>query len=152
LKSLWRESWGPRLDDILRACLSTLANHGRMTICEVGPLLLDSSFRRRLVGRLDDPVLSGFWAWYEALSDAERRTAIAPVLNKIRAITMRPGLGGILGQTARKLNAADVMRDGKILLVNLASGVLGEQAAALVGALVVAEIWHATTARAAIPR
>lgn len=152
-KSLYRSSWGPRTDDILRAALLTLAGAGDTTLCEVPLLLTDPNYRRRLVGALDDPVgLESFWGWYEALSDAERLSVVGPVLNKVRAFTMRPRVRAIIGQATPQLALPDVLASNKVLLVSLGSGVLGEEAAALLGALVVAELWHATTARAGLPR
>jgi hypothetical protein len=149
-KSLYKHSWGPRLDDILRAALLTLAGSRGTTLCEVSLILTDPGYRRRLVGSLDDPVgLESFWGWYEALSDSERAMAVGPVLNKVRAFTMRPRVRSIIGQSQPKLNMRDVLEDGKVLLVSLASGLLGDEAAALLGALVVAELWNATLARAA---
>ncbi|MGD0082037.1 MAG: type IV secretory system conjugative DNA transfer family protein [Acidimicrobiales bacterium] len=149
-KSLYRHSWGPRLDDILRAALLTLATSKGTTLCEVPLILTDPGYRRRLVGGLDDPVgLESFWGWYEALSDPERAMAVGPVLNKVRAFIMRPRVRNIIGQSQPKLNLRDVLEDGKVLLVSLASGLLGDEAAALLGALVVAELWNATQGRAA---
>ncbi len=149
-KNLYRSSWGPRLDDILRAALMTLAGAKGTTLCEVPLILTDPSYRRRLVGSLDDPVgLESFWGWYEALSEPERAMAVGPVLNKVRAFTMRPRVRSIIGQSQPKLNLRDVLESGKVLLVSLASGLLGDEAAALLGALVVAELWNATLARAA---
>lgn len=151
-KSLYRHSWGPRLDDILRAALLTLAESEGSTLCEVALILTDPNFRRRLVGPLDDPVgLESFWGWYEALSDAERQTVVGPVLNKVRAFTMRPTVRSIIGQSAPTLDLRSVLSEGKVLLCSLASGLLGEEAASLLGALIVAELWHATTARAGMP-
>jgi hypothetical protein len=147
-KSLYRNSWGPRLDDILRAALLTLAGVKGSTLCEVPLILTDQNYRRRLVGRIDDPVgLESFWGWYEALSDAERAMAVGPVLNKVRAFTMRPRVRSIIGQSNPTLTLRDVLANRKVLLVSLATGLLGEEAAALLGALVVAELWHATMAR-----
>lgn len=151
-KSLYRHSWGPRLDDILRAALLTLAGSEGSTLCEVALILTDPNYRRRVVGSLDDPVgLEAFWGWYEALSDAERLTVTAPVLNKIRAFTMRPTVRSIIGQSMPTLDLGEILASGKVLLCSLASGLLGEEAASLLGALVVAELWHATTARAGMP-
>lgn len=151
-KSLYRHSWGPRLDDILRAALLTLAGSEGTTLCEVALILQDPNYRRRLVGRLDDPVgLESFWGWYEALSDAERQTVVGPVLNKVRAFTMRPTVRAIIGQGEPSLDFSDVLAGGKVLLCSLASGLLGEEAASLLGALIVAELWHATSARAGLP-
>jgi energy-coupling factor transporter ATP-binding protein EcfA2 len=151
-KSLYRHSWGPRLDDILRAALLTLAGSEGATLCEVALILTDPHYRRRLVGPLDDPVgLESFWGWYEALSDAERQTVVGPVLNKVRAFTMRPTVRSIIGQSQPTLDLSEVLAGGKVLLCSLASGLLGEEAASLLGALIVAELWHATTARAGLP-
>ena len=151
-KSLYRHSWGPRLDDILRAALLTLAGSEGATLCEVALILTDPHYRRRLVGPLDDPVgLESFWGWYEALSDAERQTVVGPVLNKVRAFTMRPTVRSIIGQSQPTLDLGEVLAEGKVLLCSLASGLLGEEAASLLGALIVAELWHATTARAGLP-
>jgi hypothetical protein len=149
-KSLYRHSWGPRLDDILRAALLTLAGAKGTTLCEVPLILTDPGYRRRIVGRLDDPVgLESFWGWYESISDAERQLAVGPVLNKVRAFTMRPRVRSIVGQSQPRLNLREVIENGKVLLVSLASGLLGDEAAALLGALVVSELWNATLARAA---
>lgn len=150
-KSLYRDSWGPRTDDIFRAALLTLAMSGQATLCEVPLLLTNPSYRRRLVGGLDDPVgLAPFWGWFESLKDAERFAVCGPVLNKIRAFVMRPTVRAIVGQAAPKLSLSRVLAEGRVLLVSLASGLLGEEAANLLGALVVAELWHATKARAGL--
>jgi hypothetical protein len=147
-KSLYSYSWGPRLDDILRAALLTLAGAEGTTLCEVPLILTNPAYRRKIVGKLDDPVgLESFWGWYEGLSDAERQAAVGPVLNKVRAFTMRPTVRSIIGQSNPTVQMRDVLADGKILLCSLASGLLGEEAASLLGALIVAELWHATTAR-----
>lgn len=151
-KSLYRSSWGPRTDDILRAALMTLGGSGSATLCEVPLLLTDPTYRRRLVGKLDDPIgLESFWGWYEALSDSERLSVIGPVLNKVRAFVMRPRVRAIVGQAEPALVMADVLAQQRVLLVSLGAGVLGQEAAALLGALVFAEVWNATTARAGLP-
>lgn len=151
-KSLYRNSWGPRLDDCLRAALLTLACVEGSTLCEVHQILADARFRQRLVGRLNDPVgLEPFWGWYESLSDAERTTVIAPVLNKIRAFTMRPTVRSIVGQSKPALDFRKAMTTGKVVLCSLASGLLGEEQASLLGSLVVASVWHAAKSRVELP-
>jgi hypothetical protein len=151
-KSLYKSSWGPRLDDILRAALLTVSGAKDGTLCEVPLILTDPTYRRRLVGRLDDPIgLESFWGQFEAWTDAERAMAIGPVLNKVRAFTMRPRVRGIIGQSHPALSMRDVLADRRVLLVSLATGLLGDEAAALLGALVVAELWNATMARAGQP-
>ena len=149
---LYADSWGPRTDDILRAALATLGAADGMTLCEVPLLLTDEPFRRRLMGRIDDPVgLEPFWGWYQGLSIAERTNAIGPVLNKLRAFTMRRRIRAVIGQAQPTLDFERVLAERKIVLVSLSKGLLGEEAASLIGALVLARLWQATLARAALP-
>ena len=142
---------GPRSEDILRAALTTLTTRlGRYTLCEVEPLLTNSAFRQRLVGGLDEPVLESFWAWYGSLSDAARAEAIAPLANKLRTYTLRRRVRAVIGQ-AEGLDLADALESGKIVLVSLAKGLIGQDAAALIGASMTARLWAAIQARAGVP-
>ncbi|MCX6513231.1 MAG: hypothetical protein NT160_09340, partial [Actinobacteria bacterium] len=110
------------------------------------------SYRRKIVGKLDNLALEEFWGFYEAMSDAERQTAIGPVINKLSSFTGRPMVRSIIGQSNPRLQIAEVMAEGKILLCSLPTGLLGDDASALLGALIVAELWHATTARAGMAK
>lgn len=149
---LYAEFWGPRTDDILRATLLTLASQAGMTLCEVPLLLTDEGFRRRLVARVDDPIaLEPFWGWYEGLSTGERTSAIGPVLNKLRAFLLRRRIRNVIGQAEPALDFDRLLATNQILFVSLAKGLLGEEAASLVGALVLARLWQATLGRASLP-
>ncbi len=149
---LYKAFWGPRTQDILHAALLTLAAEPGMTLTEVPLILTDANFRRRLVAKVDDPVALGpFWASYEAWSDAERAQAIGPVMNKLRAFLMRRRVRNVLGQAAPRLDLGEALARKRIVLVPLTKGVLGEEAAALVGSLVVARVWQAVQGRATLP-
>lgn len=149
---LYRDSWGPRTDDILRAALLTLVGMPGMTLAEVPLLLTDPGFRRPLVGRVNDPVALGpFWGWYENLSDGERTAAIGPVMNKLRTFLLRRRLRNILGQADPVFDFDQALAARSIVLVPLTKGLLGEEAAALLGSLVVTRMWQAVQARAAVP-
>ncbi|MGI8491555.1 MAG: type IV secretory system conjugative DNA transfer family protein [Acidimicrobiales bacterium] len=149
---LYRAFWGPRTDDILRSALLTLVAEPGMTLCEVPLLLTDPGVRRRLIGRLDDPVALGpFWAWYEAMSDAERAAAVGPVLNKLRAFLLRRRIRNVIGQPDSAFDLDRALADGAIVLVALAKGLLGDEAAALIGSLFVARLWQAVQHRASQP-
>lgn len=149
---LYSAFWGPRTDDILRAALLTLAGEPGMTLVEVPLLLTDEAFRRRMVAAVDDPVaLEPFWAWYEAMSPAERAQAIGPVLNKLRTFLLRRRLRNVIGQADSTFALEQVLSERKILLVSLAKGLLGEDAAALLGSAVLARLWQAVQGRAALP-
>lgn len=147
---LWAAHWGPRTADVLHHGLLTLAKVPGMTLCELPQLLLNAGFRQRVLQRLGDDALGvgPFWSWYQALGDAERATVVGPVLNKLRAFTQREAIRGVIGQ-AVGYDLASVMRERKVLLVNLSSGSLGSETAQLLGALIMAKVWQAVTARSA---
>jgi hypothetical protein len=149
---LYASSWGPRTSDILHASLLTLARTPGMSLASLPLLLGDQNFRRRIVGRLNEPVvLQPFWQAFEAWSDAERVAAIAPVMNKVRPMLVRSSLRAVLGQARPRFELQQVFSERKILLVNLAKGLLGPEAAALLGSIVVAQLWQVALERSAIP-
>lgn len=147
---LFAAFWGPRTDDILRAALLTLTRRPGMTLAEVPLLLTDGGFRRRLTGGLDDYVLEGFWGWYEELSSGERAQAIGPVLNKLRTFLLRKRLRNVIGQSRSTFALPTVLAERQVLLVSLAKGVMGEDAARLLGSAVLAQLWQAVQGRGAL--
>ncbi|AQP47280.1 hypothetical protein BW730_06960 [Tessaracoccus aquimaris] len=164
MHSLYADSWGPRTHDILHACLLTLARRGDASLVVVPLLLTNPGFRRSVTGRVakHDPMgLGGFWAWFEAMSDGERQQAIAPLMNKLRPILLRPQLRAVFGQRRPRFDMTDIfgLRSGhteagherpRVVLVNLAKGALGEEAARLLGSIVVALVWQAAVGRAGL--
>ncbi|MFI8771888.1 type IV secretory system conjugative DNA transfer family protein [Gordonia sp. NPDC062954] len=152
--SLWADAWGPRTQDVLHASLLTLARRGDASIAMLPLLLTNAGFRRSIVGRVtrEDPMgLGGFWAWWEGLSENEQAQATAPLLRRVRPILLRPGLRGILGQRRPNFDLSDVFTKRRILLVSLEKGKIGPEAAALLGSLIVSQLWTATLARASQP-
>lgn len=148
---LYLSSWGPRTQDILHAGLLTLARSPNATLVALPLLLTDPAFRRRMLAKVNDPIALGpFWAGFEAWSDAERTTAIAPVMNKLRPFIMRPSLRRVIGQVQPRFEVRQVFTQRKILLVSLRKGRLGPEAASLLGSLVVAQLWQATLERSSI--
>jgi hypothetical protein len=151
LHSLYAAHWGPRTHDILGASLLTLARTPGMSLAALPLLLTNAGFRRRVLRGIDDPIgLSPFWSAFEAWSEQERAAAIAPVMNKLRPLLLRPELRAIIGQTDTGFDLRRVFTERKILLVSLSKGLLGPETAALLGSLVVAQLWQAALGRAAI--
>ncbi len=149
--SLYSAHWGPRTHDILGASLLTMARARGMTLAALPLLLTDAGFRRGLLRGVVDPIgLEPFWHGFEAWSEAERATAIAPVMNKLRPLLLRPEMRTIIGQSRRSFDLRRIFTQRKILLVSLSKGLLGPETSALLGSLVMAQLWQAVLGRAAI--
>jgi hypothetical protein len=149
---LYSANWGPRMQDILHASLLTLARRGDASLCALPALLTNPAVRRRLRAGIDDPIaLEPFWAWFEGISEPERQQAIAPVLNKLRPFLLRKSVRTIVGQVEPRFRIDEVFSRRKVVLVSLAKGLIGPEAAALLGALFMAELWQAILGRARLP-
>lgn len=156
-EAVFRDGWGPRTADIFSACLRTLARASTpdrpATLLDLPRLLTEPGFRRQQVGRVgDDSALGGFWAWYEAMSPQAQAAAIAPPLNKLRQLLLRPALIRMLDQRGGPFRLRNLFRENKIVLVPLNEGLIGPGTASLLGSLVIADLWQATQERAADPQ
>lgn len=148
--SLYADAWGPRTQDVLHAGLLTLARRGDTSIAMLPLLITNPGFRRSMVGqaaKIDPLGLGSFWAWWDGLSEAERQQATAPLMRRLRPLLMRPGLRAILAQRTPKFAMADVFTKRRILLVKLSKGTIGPEAAALLGSLVVSQLWTTALGR-----
>lgn len=156
LRSIFRAYWGPRTDDILRAALQSLVqvpapNGQAFTMCEVPELLTNPALRQYVAnhGRQHERWRE-YWQWYDVLSEGERQATIGPVLNKLRAFSTRTSLRLVLGQS-EGFDLTEIFTQRKVLLVPLAKGQIGTEAATLLGSLLVGALWQATLARSAVP-
>lgn len=155
-RDLYRSHWGPRTDDVLRAALLTLVsvpapNGKAFTVCEIPELLTRPALRRYATSHERLPeTLKTYWAWFDAMGEAEQLQHIGPVMNKLRAFTMRTATRLMLGQSSG-LDLTEVMRERQILLVSLAKGRIGTETATLAGSLMVAALWQAALGRVNIP-
>jgi hypothetical protein len=152
-RRMYESSWGPRTNDILGASLLTLARTPGMSLPGLPALLSDAGFRHRTVSKLDDPLgLTPFWLTFEGWSEAERLAAVAPSMNRIRPFLLRPQLRAVLGQSRPRFELSQVFTERKILLVNLSKGVIGGEAASLLGSLLLSQLWAAALRRSTIPQ
>ncbi|MBI3984016.1 ATP-binding protein [Candidatus Microgenomates bacterium] len=153
LEKMFGYSWGPRLEHILRYTLLALLDYPSSTMMGITRMLTDKDYRKRVVKEIDDPVVKNFWttefaSWTEKFASE----AIAPVLNKVGAFTSNPLIRNIIGQPKSAFNIRKMMDDGKILVVNLSRGQVGEDNAATLGALLVTKIQLAAMSRSDIDR
>jgi hypothetical protein len=151
-RKVWSESWGPRMEHILRYALLTLAEFPGSTLVDLPRLLTDQAFRRGVVGRVTDPQTAAFWQTeFERYSMPFRNEAVAPILNKIGAFLASPVARSILGDRQARLDLRSVMDQGKILIANLSKGQLGEDTTNLLGSLLVAGFEQAALSRTDTP-
>lgn len=151
-KKIWNDSWGPRLEHILRNALLALLDQPQSTLADVLKLLTDRSFRKDTVAQVYNPQVRDFWLReYEGYPSYFRAEAIAPIQNKVGAFLADPLLNRILTQPKSAFDLRRIMDEGKILLVNLAKGKIGADTAALLGALLVSKIGMAALSRSEVP-
>lgn len=148
-KKLWADSWGPRLEHILRNALLTLLEQPDPTLADVLRLLDDPHYRQAALLRVQNQQVRAFWlreyAKYPARFQVE---AIAPIQNKVGAFLADPLLHRILTEPRQAFDLRRVIDERKVLLVNLSKGQIGQDTAALLGALLVAALGNAAFGRA----
>lgn len=140
---LYRDNWGPRLEYILRNCVLTLldapgVNH---TLIDILPLLADPSYRKQILSTVQDPILRNFWdKEYDKMPERLRVEAVMPIQNKVGQFATSKMIRAIIGRPHSSIDLEQVMNEGRILILNLSQGKLGEDNAALLGALVITQI------------
>jgi hypothetical protein len=151
-RKVWSDSWGPRMEHILRYALLTLAEFPGSTLVDLPRLLCEPAFRRSVVGRVTDGQVRAFWAAeFEAYAKNFRSEAVAPILNKIGAFLASPVARAVVGDRQSSLDLRRVIDGGQVLVANLSKGKLGEDASALLGAVLLAGFEAAALSRADTP-
>lgn len=151
-KHLWNDSWGPRLEYILRNCLIALLDFPDANFADIPRLLNDRPFRKQVIACVRNKQVKEFWlAEYDKYPARFRIEAIAPIQNKVGAFLAHPLLQKILTKPEKPLNLRQVMDEGKIVLVNLAKGSIGEDTANLLGSLLISRFDLAALSRANVP-
>jgi hypothetical protein len=152
LKRMFGESWGPRLEYILRYTILALLDRPSTTMLDITRMLTDKKFRKETLEYSTDTVVLQFWnVEFASWNDKFQSEAIAPVLNKVGAFTANPIIRNIIGQPKSTFNIREIMDEGKILIVNLSKGLIGEDNAAILGAFLVTKIQLAAMSRSDIP-
>lgn len=151
-KSIWHQSWGPRMEYILHNGLTSLLDCQNVTLLGLNRMLTDPQYRRWVVGQVKDPVVRSFWVnEFELYDPRFRREAISPIQNKLGQFLMNPRIRNILGQVKSKVDLRFMMDTGRILIVNLSKGQLGDEAANLLGSLLTSQIQVSAMRRVNVP-
>lgn len=151
-KKLWSDSWGPRLEYLLRNALLTLLERPGSMLLDVPKILADKDFRQAVLIAVTDDRLKAFWRTeYDKYPATFRAEAIVPIQNKVGQFLASPVMRRLLGQTKSSFDLRRVMDEGQILLANLSKGKLGEDVSALLGALLITGLEQAALGRVEIP-
>ena len=151
-KHLWHDSWGPRLEHILRNCLLSLLDYPNANLADILRLLSDKKFRDEVIPYITNEQVKDFWIKeFGNYTERLKAEAISPIQNKVGAFLSHPRLQKILTKPEKPLSLRKVMDEGKILLVNLAKGSIGEDTSNLLGSLLISRFDLAALSRADIP-
>lgn len=153
LKKMYGDSWGPRLETILRNSVLALLEQPDATLLSVQKLLTNKPWRTSLVSRVSDPVIRSFWTdIFGKWNDRFREEAVSPVLNKLDAFLANPIARAITCQPKSTIRIRSILDNPRsIFLCNLSKGLVGEQTSNVLGAFIVAAIQNAALSRADLP-
>lgn len=148
-KKIFGNSWGPRLEHILRNTVLALLDNPDSTMLDIPRMLTNSRFRDKVLLNVKDPVIKEFWLNEFASFDSKFRTeAVAPILNKVGQFLASSTIRNIVGQPKSTINIREIMDQEKIMIVNLSRGKIGEDNSALLGAMMITKIQLAAMSRA----
>ncbi len=149
---IWANAWSARMEYILNNCILALLDTPGTTLLGIPRLLVDKDYRQKIISNLKDPVIKAFWVHeYEAWQDKFRNEAIAPIQNKVGQFLSTSIIRNVVGQSKSTINIFDMMNEGKIFLVNVSKGRIGEDNSGLLGGMIITKIQLAAMERVRIP-
>lgn len=147
-KKIWPDVWSPRMEYILNNTILALLDYPGSTMLGVNRMMSDKDFRKRVYPKIKDPVVKSFWLnEFDKWEDRFRKEAVAAIQNKVGQFLSSPIIRHIVGQAKSTIDMRTVMDEGKILIVNLSKGRIGEDAMRLLGGMVVTKIQLAAMGR-----
>lgn len=151
-KKIWADSWGPRLEYILRNAILALLEYPGSTLLGVTRMLVDKKYREKIVDNVKDPVVKMFWKdEFTKWNERVLQEVISPIQNKVGQFLSTSLIRNIVGQRKSSFDVREVMDEKKILILNLSKGRIGEDASALLGAMMITKIQLAAMSRVDIP-
>lgn len=149
---IWANVWSSRMEYILSNAILALVDTPGTTLLGIPRMLVDKDYRQMIVSNLKDPVVKAFWVHeYEQWREQFRNEAIAPIQNKVGQFLSSAMIRNVLGQPKSTINIFDIMNEGKIFLVNVSKGRIGEDNSALLGGMIITKIQLAAMERVRIP-
>ncbi|OGZ77273.1 MAG: hypothetical protein A3G45_02265 [Candidatus Staskawiczbacteria bacterium RIFCSPLOWO2_12_FULL_37_15] len=149
---IWANVWSARMEYILANCILALLDTPGTTLLGIPRMLVDRDYRQKIINNLKDPVVKSFWInEYEEWDPRYRNEAIAPVQNKVGQFLNVSFVRNIVGQAKNTIDIDEIMNNQKILLVNVSKGRIGEDNAAILGAMIITKIQLSAMERVRIP-
>lgn len=150
-KKLWADSWGPRLEYILRYTLLALLDAPDSTLLGVNRILVDKPYLQHVLRYVEDPVVRSFWNdEFSKWNERNLAEVISPIQNKVGQFVSNSMIRNIIGQQDSTISMRKIMDEKKILILNLSKGHMGEDASALLGAMLITKIQLAAMSRVEI--
>ena len=161
---LWVASYGSRTENVLEYALKTLADANELliqndpyqgpdrqyTLLDVVPLLRAASFRHAVLEQVRDSLLLDWWQhYYEPMDAHQQREITSSVITKLSKFASSRVARRILGQPRSTIDLRETVREGKLLLINTASGVVGADLSELIG-IVLLGLFEAALAEQAV--
>jgi len=153
-KKYFADSWGPRLEYILKNCILTLLEVPNTSLLSVIRLLTDRDYRKHIVGMIQDPQMKSFWNNEFAKMERNERLiteAISPIQNKVGQFLNSELIRNIVGQPKSSIKVDEIINSGKLFFVDLSTGRIGANNASLLGAMIVSQLQFAAMRRVDIP-
>jgi CxxC-x17-CxxC domain-containing protein len=151
-KKLWADSWGPRLEYILRNTILSLLDYPGSTLLGIMRILVEKDYREKVVEKIKDPVVRSFWVnEYSKWTDKTLQEVISPIQNKVGQFLSNFLIRNIVGQVKSTIDLREIMDKKKILILNLSKGRIGEDTMQLLGAMIVTKLYLAAMSRVDLP-
>lgn len=145
---IWENLWSARMEYILNNCILALLDSPGNTLLGINRLLVDKTYRKKIVEKVKDPVVKSFWVdEYSNYNERFRTEAIAPIQNKVGQFLSSSIIRNIVGQPKSTIHMREIMDNKKILLLNLSKGRIGEDNSRLLGAMIIVKLQLAAMSR-----
>ena len=152
-KKIWgAEAWSGRMEYILNNTILALLEYPESTLLGINRLMSSKEYRKKVVANVTDPIVKAFWVdEFAKYADKFATEATAAIQNKVGQFASNNVIRNILGQPKSKINIRKIMDEGKILIVNVSKGKIGEDASRLLGAFLITKIQLAAMSRVDTP-
>ncbi len=151
-KKIWPDVWSARMEYILLNCVLALLDYPGATLLGINRLLVDVDYRTRVIAKIRDPIVKTFWvAEFSSWEVKYQTEAIAPIQNKVGQFLSASIIRNIVSQVKSTIDLRDIMDSGKIFIVNLSKGRIGEENMKLLGGMIISRIQMAAMERVDLP-